>query len=412
MGADYFYSLGSWTNCTKAKNIKSRPKKENDMKKIQVISFVFLSIALILAACGGGQTQAPTSAAQPTTAQVQPTVVQVEPTAVQVKSDTLNLYAWSEYVPQQLLDDFSTKYGIKVNYDTYSSNEEMLAKLQAGASGYDVIIPSDYTVAIMIKTDMLEPFDSTQLTNFSNLDPRFINRDYDPGNKYTIPYQWGTTGLIYDKTVVPSEPQKWADLWDPAYNGRLVVLDDEREVMGMALEVLGYDRNSTNESELNQAEQKLLELKPNILKFDSDAPETAIISGETWAGLVYNGNASLALADDPNVAYICPTEGCTIWFDNLAIPKGAPHKDAAMLFLNWVMDPQESILITKEFPYSNPNKAALELLKTDDLTLYESYMAFSGTNPDDAFLANTKPIVDVGAATALYDSLWTDFKSK
>ena len=142
------------------------------------------------------------------------------------------------------------------------------------------------------------------------------------------------------------------------------------------MQVLGYDKNSTNEAELNQAEQKLLELKPNILKFDSDAPETAIISGEAWAGLVYNGNASLALQENPNVEYICPREGCTIWFDNLAIPKGAPHKDAALLFLDWVLDPQQSILITKEFPYSNPNKAALELLKTDDPALYESYMAF------------------------------------
>jgi spermidine/putrescine transport system substrate-binding protein len=156
----------------------------------------------------------------------------------------------------------------------------------------------------------------------------------------------------------------------------------------------------------------LIELKPNILKFDSDAPETAIISGEAWAGLVYNGNASLALAEDPNVEYICPTEGCTIWFDNLAIPKGAPHKDAAVLFLDWVLDPQESILITKEFPYSNPNKGALDLLKTDDPELYDSYMSFSGTNPSDSFLANTKTIVDVGDATTLYDSLWTDFKSK
>jgi spermidine/putrescine transport system substrate-binding protein len=180
----------------------------------------------------------------------------------------------------------------------------------------------------------------------------------------------------------------------------------------MALEVLGFDRNSTNESELNKAEQKLIELKPNILKFDSDAPETAIISGEAWAGMVYNGNASLAYQDDPNVVYICPTEGCTIWFDNLAIPKGAPHMDAAMLFLNFVLDPMESILITKEYPYSNPNKAALDLLKTDDPTLYAKYMAFTGSNPPDAFLSNTKPIVDVGSATTLYDSLWTDFKSK
>jgi spermidine/putrescine-binding protein len=374
------------------------------MKKISLMCVLLLTLSIILTACGGGQVTPATNQPAPTTGQAEPTKAQV--------STTLNLYAWSEYVPQALLDDFSANYGITVNYDTYSSNEEMLAKLQAGASGYDVIIPSDYTVAIMIKQDMLETVDVTQLSNFGNIDPRFVNRNYDPGNKYSIPYQWGTTALIYDKTLVPSEPKSWADLWDPAYKSRLVFLDDEREVMGMALQVLGFDRNSTNETELNQAEQKLIELKANILKFDSDAPETAIISGEAWAGLVYNGNASLALAEDPNVAYICPTEGCTIWFDNLAIPKGAPHMDAAMLFLNWVLDPQQSILITKEFPYSNPNKAALDLLKTDDPALYETYIGFSGTNPDDAFLAAAKPIVDVGDATTLYDSLWTDFKSK
>jgi len=353
------------------------------MKKIRVLCIFILVLSMILTACGGAK-----------------------------KSTTLNLYAWSDYVPQQLLDNFTAEYGITVNYDTYESNEEMLAKLQAGASGYDVIIPSDYTVAIMIKQDMLEPLDLSKITNFSNLDPRFTNRDYDPGNKYSIPYQWGTSALVYDKTLVPTEPKSWADLWDPAYKGRLVMLDDERELMGMALQVLGFDKNSTNSVELNQAEQKLIELKPNILTFDSSTPENTIINGEAWAGLVYNGNASLAYQSDPNVVYICPTEGCTIWFDNLAIPKDAPHTDAALLFLNFVLDPQQSILITEEFPYSNPNKAALDYLQTNDPAVYESYMAFSGTNPSDAFLANALPIVDVGDATTLYDNLWTDFKSR
>jgi len=353
------------------------------MKKIRVLCILILAMSMILTACGGAK-----------------------------KSTTLNLYAWSDYVPQQLLDDFSTKYGITVNYDTYESNEEMLAKLQAGASGYDVIVPSDYTVAIMIKQEMLEPLDMSQITNFGNLDTRFTNRDYDPGNKYSIPYQWGTSALVYDKTLVPSEPKNWTDLWDPAYKGRLVMLDDERELMGMALQVLGFDKNSTNTIELNQAEAKLVELKPNILTFDSSTPENTIINGEAWAGLVYNGNASLAYQSDPNVVYICPTEGCTIWFDNLAIPKGAPHKDAALQFMNWVLDPQQSVLITMEFPYSNPNKAALDYLKANDPTTYESYMAFSGTNPPDTFLANATPIKDVGDATTLYDNLWTDFKSR
>jgi spermidine/putrescine-binding protein len=353
------------------------------MKLYRVISILCL-LGLVLAACASSK----------------------------ASSSVLNLYGWSDYVPQKLLDDFSAKYGIKVNYDTYSSNEEMLAKLQAGASGYDLVIPSDYTVSIMVKQGMLEPLDKSQIPNFSNLDKRFINHDYDPGNKYTIPYQWGTTALVYDKTTVPFEPKSYADLWDPRFKGRLILLDDDREVIGMALEVLGFDLNSTDAGQLQKAEQKLIELKPNILEFNSDTPENSIINGEAWAGLVYNGNASLAYASDPNVVYICPTEGCVIWFDNLAIPKGAPHKDAAMKFLNFVLDPQESILISEEFPYSNPNAAALEAMKTADSKLYAGYMAFSGTNPSQAFLQKAKSVIDVGTATTLYDSLWTDFKAK
>jgi spermidine/putrescine-binding protein len=360
------------------------------MKAVRRLSCLVLLAALILPGCAPG---GPAGTAEPA-------------------AKVLNLYGWSNYVPQQILDDFTTKYGIKVNYDTYSSNEEMLAKLQAGASGYDIVIPSDYTVAIMIKQDMLEPLDLTQVPNFANLDPRYLNRDFDPGNRYSIPYQVGTTGLAYDKTRVPVEPTKYADLWDPRYKGKLVLLDDEREVMAMALEVLGFDRNTTDESQLRQAEQKLIELKPNILQFNSDNPEAPLITGEAWAGLVYNGNAALALQENPNIAYICPAEGCTIWIDTLAVPKGAPHKDSAMAFLNWVLDPQQSVLITEEFLYSSPNPKALEVLQSVDPETYEWFMAFPATNPSDAFLAGAKPIVDVGDATSLYDSLWTDFKAE
>lgn len=327
-------------------------------------------------------------------------------------STELNLYAWSDYVPQQMLDDFTAKTGIKVNYDTYSSNEEMLAKLQAGASGYDLVIPSDYTVAIMVKQNMLKELDRAKITNFGNLDPKFLNQYYDPGNKYSIPYQWGTTALAYDKTKVPSEPKSWADLWDSKYAGHLVVLDDEREVMGMALQVLGYDKNSTDQAQLQAAEKKLVDLKPNILLFNSDDPETSLITGETWAGLVYNGNATLAFQENPNIVYICPSEGCTLWFDNLVVPKDAPHADAAMAFMNFVLDAQQSTLITKEFPYSNPNTAALDYLKTNEPDTYAAYMDFPGTNPPADFLANATEIKDVGDATSIYDQLWTDFKGQ
>jgi spermidine/putrescine-binding protein len=331
--------------------------------------------------------------------------------AAKTSSTVMNLYGWSDYIPQQLLDDFSAKYGIKINYDTYSSNEEMLAKLQAGASGYDVVIPSDYTVAIMIKQGMLDTLDMSQIPNFSNLDKRFISRDYDPKNQYSIPYQWGTTALAYDKTHVPFEPKSWSDLWDARFKGHVVVLDDEREMIGATLQMLGDDKNSTDPTQLAQAEQKLIALLPNILLFNSDNPETNLITGDAWAGVVYNGNASLAYQQDPNIVYICPTEGCGIWFDTLAIPKDAPHRDAALKFLNFVLDPKESVLITKEFPYSNPNAAALDYLKTSDPTFYASYMAFPATNPPDAFLANAKPVVDVGTATTLYDKIWTEIKA-
>jgi spermidine/putrescine-binding protein len=329
-----------------------------------------------------------------------------------ITSTELNLYGWSEYVPQQVLDDFTAKYGIKVNYDTYSSNEEMLAKLQAGASGYDVVIPSDYTVVIMLKQNMLTPLDMSRIPNFANVDKRFADQYYDPGNKYTVPYQWGTTALAYDAANVPSEPKHWADLWDPAYKNKLVLLDDSREVPGMALQVLGFDKNSTNPAELDQAKQKLLELKPNILLFNSDDPETALITGEAWAGLVFNGNAALGHGENSNIAYICPTEGCGVWFDNLAIPKGAPHPDAAMAFMDFVLDPKESILISQEFPYSSPNAAALEYLKTNNAAAYDAYMGFAATNPSDDFMARTTAIQDVGDATVLYDELWTDFKGQ
>jgi len=340
-------------------------------------------LALLLAACGGAQ---------------------------QAKSTELNLYAWSEYIPQALLDGFTRDTGIKVNYDTYSSNEELMAKLQAGASGYDIIIPSDYTVVILAKQNLLEKLDMAQLPNFKNIDDRFKNLEYDPGNQYTVPYQWGTTCLVVDTSKVTRPITKWADLWDSEFNQRVVLLDDEREVLGMVLMTLGYDRNSTDPGQLDQAKAKLLELMPNVRLFDSDSPKTALLAGEVWLGQVWNGEAAIAQGENSNIDYIFPEEGCGIWYDNLAIPKGALHKDAAEYYINFVLDPQQSILITKEFPYSNPNKAALDLLKTQDAALYDTYMGSAATNPTAEDLARTYLVKDVGDAAPLWDRVWTEVK--
>jgi len=190
------------------------------------------------------------------------------------------------------------------------------------------------------------------------------------------------------------------------------MLDDERELPGMALQVLGFDKNSTDPGQLQQAKEKLIALKPNILLFNSDDPETSLVTGETWAGLVYNGNAALGHNENPDIAYICPTEGCGLWFDNLAVPKGAPHPDAATAFLNFMLEPKESVLISKEFPYSNPNAAALDYWKTSEPDAYAAYMDYSATNPSGDFLAHAVQVKDVGDATQLYDQLWTEFKGQ
>ncbi len=325
-------------------------------------------------------------------------------------SKDLNLYGWSEYVPEALLKGFEKEYGVKVHYDTYSSNEEMTAKLQAGASGYDVIIPSDYMVTILAKQNLIQSIDLNQIPNIANVDPRFRGLPYDPTNQYSVPYQWGTVGLVINRDKVKGTLDSWSALWDPAYKNRVVLLDDEREVIGMGLRTLGYDTNTIDPKQLDEVKTKLTQLVPNVKLFDSDNPKAALLSGEVWIGQTWNGEAALAHRQNPKIDYVCPKEGCSIWFDNLAIPTGAPHKDAAQAFLNYVLRPDVSILITKEFPYSNPNKAALDLLQTKDPAMYKSYMDFAATNPSAADLAGAKMITDVGDATTTYDQIYTEIK--
>jgi spermidine/putrescine-binding protein len=327
-----------------------------------------------------------------------------------VTSTVLNIYAWSEYIPQELLDAFGQEYNLKVNYDTYASNEELLAKLQAGAADYDIIIPSDYTVGIMIAQGMLEPIDVAQLPNFANIGEAFKNPAFDPGNKYSIPYQWGTVGIAVNTDKVTTPITKFADLWDPAFKDNLVVLDDEREILGMTLEVLGFDKNSVDPAQLEAAKAKLIELGPNIKLYDSDSPKTALLAGEVVAGIVWNGEAALAHQENPSMAYVLPAEGAGLWYDNVAIPKGAPHKDAALAFMDFIMRPAMSVMITMAFPYSSPNLAGLELMKTSNPDAYQAYMDYPATNPPPDAVANGKLIKDVGDATTLWDTIWTEVK--
>jgi spermidine/putrescine-binding protein len=331
-------------------------------------------------------------------------------TSTAVPSKELNLYAWSEYIPKEMLTNFTNQTGIKVNYDTFSSNEELLAKLQVGATGYDLVIVSDYTVAILKGQNRLESLDKSQLPNLINIGDAFKNPSYDLGGQFTVPYQWGTVGLAINTDKVKQPITRWADLWNPAFKEKIVLLDDEFEVLGMVLQTLGFDKNTQDPKQLEAAKAKFATLRPNVKLFDSDSPKTALLSGEVVMGMVWNGEAALAHRENPKIVYICPQEGCGIWHDNWAIPKGAPHKDAALAFINYSLTPEAGMLITREFPYSNPNKAALELLKSKDPKAYKAYMDFPATNPPLAFVKAAKPVDEKGDATPLWDRVWTEVK--
>ena len=351
-------------------------------------------IAGLLAACGGGGSAVPAGGETP---------------AAGGEEQVVNLFAWSEYVPQALLDGFTAETGIQVNYDAYASNEEMLAKISAGASGYDLVIPSDYMVTIMTAQGMLEELDLSKIPNIGNIDES-LPFTYDPGHKYSVPYMWGSVALAVNTGAVATVPTSYAELWNPEFAGRLVLLDDARQIIGMALLTLGYDPNTTDEAELEAARVKLLELVPNVRVFDSDTPSTVLLSGEADAGLIWNGEGSIAHAEDAAIDYIYPSEGAIFWYDNLSIIKGTEHLEAALAFIDYVLRPEESVLITAEFPYSNPNKAALAFLKDTDPDAYAAYMDFGATNPPAEALANSFIIIDVGEATTLYDEIWTEFK--
>jgi spermidine/putrescine-binding protein len=366
------------------------------MRRNWTIGLTVLLVAGVLGGCA--QPAAPTTA--PTTAP-----------AAAGEEKVLNLFAWSEYIPQALLDGFTQETGIKVNYDAYASNEEMYAKIKAGASGYDLVQPSDYWVGVMSREGLLAELDLSKIPNIANADPALPYELYDPGHKYSVPYQWGSAAIVVNTDKITQPIDSYTDLWNPDFAGKIVLLDDERQVIGMALLALGYSPNTTDPAELAEAKDLLLKLVPGVRLFDSDTPSTAILTGEADIGLTWNGEASIAHAENPAVTFVYPKEGTVFWYDNLAMVKGAAHPEAALAFMNYVLRPEVSLLITAEFPYSNPNAAALALLKTQDAKAYDAYMTFPATNPPAEALSNAFVLADVGSATEIYDTIWTEIKT-
>jgi spermidine/putrescine-binding protein len=408
-------------------NLSREITKQRREKKMKVTFWkVFAALAvfsLLLAACGGAPAteEAPAAGGSDTAGGAASGGTEQKVTStgyacpepqykMEVTSKELNLFVWTEYIPQDAIECFELVYGIKVNRDEYSSSEEMYAKLAAGSTSYDLVQPTDYIVSLMIRQGLLEKLDKSKLPIMETLDPNYLNFSFDPGNEYTIPYQAGTDAIVVNTDAIKEVPQSWADLWKPEYAGKMVFLDDSRAVIGLTLLTLGYDVNTTDPAQLDEAKAKLAELVPNVKLFDSDSPKTALIAGDVDLGMTWTGEAFLAQQENPAFQYIYPTEGAILWQDNYAIPAGAPHLDAAYAWLNYTMQGDMFWMMLRDFPYTNPSTAALEYAKQNQPELYKAYMDSPITNTPADAIKNGHRIDDVGDALPLYDQLWTEVK--
>ncbi len=279
------------------------------------------------------------------------------------KKEQLNVYNWSDYIGQTTIRDFEREFGVKVNYDNYSSNDELLAKVTTGATGYDIIVPSDYAVQILAKQDLLEPIEMDRITNFSNIGEKFRSPPFDPGppkaeHKYSIPYQWGTTGIGYNEAKVTDQVVGWGILWNDKYKGRITMLREMREVIGTTLKFLGHSVNDTNPDHLQEVKSKLLDQKPLVAQYTTDTYMDALSSGDSWLSQGWSGDIYQVAADNEDVKYCIPQEGTIVWMDNMAILKDAPHKDLAHEFINYILRPKVSAGISNYVWYANPNEAS------------------------------------------------------
>jgi spermidine/putrescine transport system permease protein len=316
----------------------------------------------------------------------------------------LNVFNWSEYLPQSVIDKFEQTYGIKVNYSTFSSNEEMLAKIMAGGSQYDLTVASDYMVEIMKKQNLLEELNKDNLPNLKNMGAQFMNLPFDQGNKYSVPYMWLAGIIAVDTSKVPEDfIQSYADLWKPELEGSITLLDDQRVIIGMTLKKLGYSMNETDPEALKKAKEELGRLQANVKAYDSDSPKTMLINGESKAIFAWGAEGSLAKREKESVRMIIPKEGLFLQQDNFVIPRGAKNVTAAELFINFIMEPEISAEISKEFPYGNPNEAAYPYID-------EEIMNDPGIYPPEEELRRGEYLRDIGEAIKLYDDIWSEVK--
>ena len=321
------------------------------------------------------------------------------------KGGELNVFIWSNYLPDNVIAEFERRYDAKLNVELYDSNEALLARLQSGGASYDIIVPSDYMVTVLREQGLLDELNRDVLTNISNLDPQFVGLPYDPANQHSIPYMWGTTGVAYRKDKVTGIINSWEALWDGRYKDRIAMLDDVREAFGAALRFLGKSENSVDPGEIQAAAALLMDQKPLVKAYDSGAFDQMLLSGDVWIAQAYSGQIAKAIAENPTIGYVIPKEGCTIFVDNMCIPRNSRNKELAQEFINFVLEAKIAADIANGTGYSSVNLAARALTRSDLLTNEAAYP------PRDA-IERCEFIREIGPVVSIYDRLWTEIKSK
>lgn len=319
-------------------------------------------------------------------------------------ANKLVIYNWGDYIDPDLLKQFTKETGIKVQYETFDSNEAMYTKIKQGGTTYDIAMPSDYMIDKMRKEHLLVKLDKTKLKGLEHIGKEFLGKSFDKANDYSIPYFWGTVGIIYNKTMVETAPEHWEDLWRTEYRNAILLVDGAREVMGFGLNSFGYSLNSKDNVELAVVKAKLNELTPNIKAIVGDELKHYMIQGDAAIGVSFSGEASEMLDGNEDLVYVVPSEGSNLWFDNIVIPKTARHHEEAYAFINFMLRPEVAAQNAEYIGYATPNQAAKALLPkeiTSDKAFY----------PDEATLANLEVYDNLGQKwLGIYNDLYLQFK--
>jgi spermidine/putrescine transport system substrate-binding protein len=324
------------------------------------------------------------------------------------KKTKLYVYNFGNYIDPVVNDMFEEEYNCKVIYEMYDSNEELYLKIKKGNSKYDIIVPSDFMLERMIDEGLVAKLDLDNIPNIVNIVPELLDRDFDSGNQYSVPYFWGTIGLLYNKTVISEEEaSSWGVLWNPAYRGEILMYDSLRDTIAVALKYLGYSMNTTDINQLNEAEALLIEQKPLVLAWGTDVLADMLVGGEALVGVVFSGDAVNAIIQNPDLAYSLPKEGYNLWIDSVAIPTSSDNKELAEAYINFLCRDDISMLNTLSYKYTSANINVInQLQQTEDWANTIAYY------PTPEVLANSERVKHLGDFVEQYSEAWERIMSK